>query len=79
MKGYPSFALQMGETRGLSEGHRALEMWAILCIAAAGERRTQRVSPPYRQGLSGSVSNMEMENNPLQYSCLENPKDGKAW
>ena len=37
MKGYPSFALQMGETRGLSEGHGALEMWAILCIAA--ERR----------------------------------------
>ena len=65
MKGYPSFALQMGETRGLSEGHRALEMWAILCIAAERERRMQRESPPYRQGLSGSVSNAETENKDL--------------
>ena len=76
---YPSFALPMGETRGLSEGHRALEMRAVSCIAAEGERRTKRGSPPYRQGLSGSVSNTEMENNPVQCSCLETPMDGEAW
>uniref|UniRef100_A0AAA9SIR5 Intraflagellar transport 74 n=1 Tax=Bos taurus TaxID=9913 RepID=A0AAA9SIR5_BOVIN len=36
--------------------------------------------PVTQQGLSGMKTGMKEENgNPLQCSCLENPRDGRAW
>ena len=42
-------------------------------LAKAGDRRDAGLIPGYRRSVGGG------QDNPLQYSCLENPMDRGAW
>ena len=58
--------------------------WAAICGVAQSQTRLKRLSSSSNARDLGLIPELrrslgEENGNPLQYSCLENPRDGEAW